>query len=188
MNEQSDNQPSKEPSSQNERREVIDRYFAGIAENTFHGQLGVVDPPLVNYVTDLLVRFVRLDNFYRVKSISGRPIMEIEELVGEATKRLGDAKREILQHIGDFALFWLGVFPESFQKNGERTKQYNDYCEHGKRSYEIASQIETTDEQAPEGKVLETLSDSFELCAYGIQEVRREWERHDDGRIGPIII
>ena len=171
-----------------EKRQLIDRYFAGIAENTFHTQLGVVDPPLINYVTDLLIRFVRLDNFFRVRSLSGRPLMDIHELVNEATKRLGDAKREILQHIGDFSLFWLGVFPESFQKNGERTKQYNDYCEHGKRSYEIASQIETTDEEAPESSVLETLSESFELCAYGIQEVKREWERKDDGSIGPIIV
>lgn len=183
MNERPDNERRK-----NEREQVIDRYFAGIAENTFHTQLGVVDPPLVNYVTNLLIRFVRLDNFYRVRSLSGQPIMDIHELVNEATQRLGDAKREVLRHVGDFALFWLGVFPESFQKNGERTTKYNDYCEHGKRSYEIASQIETSDDEAPEGSVLESLSESFELCAYGIQEVRREWERNEDGSTGPIII
>ena len=174
--------------SKNAQRQVIDRYFAGIAENTFHTQLGVVDPPLINYVSELLVRFVRLDNFYRVRSLTGRPIMDIHELVSEATRRLGDAKREILQYIGDFSLFWLGVFPESFQKNGERTAQYNQYCEHGKRSYEIASQIETSDGEAPQAKVLESLSESFELCAYGIQEVKREWEKNDSGTQGPIII
>lgn len=171
-----------------ERQETIEKYFAGIAENTFHTQLGVVNPPLVNYVTDLLIRFVRLDNFYRVRSISGKPIMDVDELVGEATMRLGDAKREILQYIGDFTLFWLGVFPESFQKNGERTAKYSNFCEHGSRSYEIASQIETTDEEAPGSEVLGTLSESFELCAYGIQEVRREWERNDDSASGPIIL
>ncbi|MDA7541633.1 hypothetical protein N8639_02205 [bacterium] len=171
-----------------ERQETIEKYFAGIAENTFHTQLGVVNPPLVNYVTNLLIRFVRLDNFYRVRSISGKPIMDVDELVGEATMRLGDAKREILQYIGDFTLFWLGVFPESFQKNGERTAKYNNFCEHGSRSYEIASQIETTDDEAPDSGVLETLSESFELCAYGIQEVRREWERNDDSSSGPIIL
>ena len=172
----------------NEQMQLIERYFAGIAENTFHTQLGVVDPPLINYVTDLLIRFVRLDNFYRVRSLSGQPIMEINELVDEATQRLGDAKRQILQHIGDFALFWLGVFPETFQKDGERTRKYTDYCEHGKRSYEIASKIETTDDEAPDSSVLETLSESFELCAYGIQEVKREWERHDDDPQGPVIV
>jgi len=171
-----------------ERQETIEKYFAGIAENTFHTQLGVVNPPLVNYVTNLLIRFGRLDNFYRVRSISGKPIMDVDELVGEATMRLGDAKREILQYIGDFTLFWLGVFPESFQKNGERTAKYNNFCEHGSRSYEIASQIETTDDDAPDSGVLETLSESFELCAYGIQEVRREWERNDDSSSGPIIL
>lgn len=88
-----------------DRQQTIEKYFAGIAENTFHTQLGVVNPPLVNYVTNLLIRFVRLDNFYRVRSLSGQPIMDVDELVSEATQRLGDAKREILQHIGDFTLF-----------------------------------------------------------------------------------
>ena len=169
------------------KREVIDKYFAGIAENTFHTQLGVVDPPLINYVTNLLVRFVRLDNFYRVRSLSGKPIMDVEELVFEATRRLGDAKREILRHVGDFTLFWLGVFPESFQKDGHRTKKYADFCEHGIRSYEIASQIETSDEDAPQSEVLEALSERFELCAYGIQEVRREWEKNE-AAVGNSII
>lgn len=171
---------------ENDREQVVYRYFAGIAENTFYTRLGVVDPPLINYVTDLLVRFVRLDNFYRVRGLSGKPIMDIHELVAEATRRLGDARREILRHIGDFTLFWIGVFPESLQKDGERTRQYLEFCDHGKRSYEIASQIETTDEQAPDAAVLESLSESFELCAYGIQEVRREWESNEGE--GPLIV
>jgi hypothetical protein len=169
-------------------RQVLDRYFTGIAENTFYSQLGVVDPPLVSYVSDLLVRFVRLDDFYRFRNLSGRPIMDLRELVAEATRRLGDARREILQHIGDFSLFWLGVFPESFQEHGEPTKEYDDYCQHGKKSYEIASQIASSDEGATEGKVLESLSNSFELCAYGIQEVRRQWGNPDSGGSGPLIV
>ena len=151
-----------------QRQPIIDRFFAGIAENTFHTQLGVVDPPLVNYITNLLIRFVRLDNFHRVRSITGAPIMDVHELAAEATHRLGDAKREIYRHIGDFTLFWLGLFPESFQQDGERTERYQQFCDQGKKSYGTASQIETSDDEAPSAEVLESLSDRFELCAIGM--------------------
>ena len=33
----------------------IHRYFAGIAENTFQSELGVVDPQMIDYISDLLV-------------------------------------------------------------------------------------------------------------------------------------
>ena len=47
MPEQSENSP--------EPRSAIQRYFAGLAEHTFHSQLGVVDPLLIDYLTDLLI-------------------------------------------------------------------------------------------------------------------------------------
>ena len=51
-----------------------------------------------------------------------------------------------------------------------------DYTAQGKRSYYLAS----TFEQEPyreEAPVLRRLSSEFELCAYGLNQVRREWEK-----------
>ena len=73
----------------------IHRYFAGLAENTFQSQLGIVDPPLVDYLSDLLTRFVRSDVVHRIRSVSGRPLMTVTEMAAEATQRLGDARREL---------------------------------------------------------------------------------------------
>ena len=60
--------------------------------------------------------------------------------------------------------------------------QLIDYREQGKRAYWIASTIEPSQQEsgaeAP-NEVLERLSQQFELCAYGLREVRREWERRD---------
>jgi hypothetical protein len=55
---------------------------------------------------------------------------------------------------------------------------FSDYCQQGKRAYYIASTL-CTDDNADEGAVLERLSHDFELCAYGLNEVRREWEHKD---------
>jgi hypothetical protein len=57
-----------------------------------------------------------------------------------------------------------------------------DYFTEGKRSYWIASTIETEQPDKPSAEVLERLSRQFELCAYGLREVRRSWEQRDDDR------
>jgi hypothetical protein len=50
-----------------------------------------------------------------------------------------------------------------------------DYCEQGKRSYYIASTFADEPFQ-DEAKVLRRLSEQFELCAFGLNRVRHEWE------------
>jgi hypothetical protein len=166
----------------------IHRYFAGLSENTFHIRLGVVDPPLIDYLTDLLVRFVRSDTVHKIRSVTGRPLLSVGEMAVEATERWGDARRELHRHIGDFTLFWAGLFPEALRRSSDGAEQFEEYCHQGKRSYHIASLIETSNEQAPPGTVLYRLSERFDLCVYGLREVRREWEEGDDESFGPRAI
>ncbi len=163
----------------------IHRYFAGLAENTFHSELGVVDPPLIDYLSDLLVRFTRSDVVHRMRSITGRPLMTVTEMAAEASARLGDAKRELYQHIGDFTLFWAGVYPEALRQEDPTDGQFSNYMTQGKRSYYLASEIKPCDDEAAHGELLERLSERFELCAYGLREVRREWENGGDEEFGP---
>ena len=136
---------------------AIHRYFAGLAENTFQSQLGVCDPPLIDYLSDLLVRFVRSDVVHRIRSVTGRPLMNVTEMAAEATMRLGSARRELHRHIGDFTLFWAGVYPEALNRASDSSIEFENYCSHGKRSYRIASTIEATDDSGPPAIVLERL-------------------------------
>lgn len=154
----------------------IQRYFAGLAENTFHSKLGVVDPPLIDYLTELLIRSVRSDVVHRVRSVSGQPLMNVSEMVNEAAARLGEAKRDLHQHIGDFTLFWAGLYPEALREGESESTKFETYCSFGKRSYLIASEIEVSDESLPSATLLQRLSDRFDLCCYGLREVRRQWE------------
>lgn len=164
----------------------IHRYFAGLAESTFQSQLGVVDPPLIDYLTQLLIRSIRNDMMHRIRSVSGRPLMSVQEMVAEASQRLGDARRELHRHIGDFTLFWAGVYPEALRRrDSEVSDQFETYCSYGKRSYRIASSIEIAGTDEPPAPVLERLSDRFDLCCYGLREVRRQWEEGDDESFGP---
>ena len=161
---------------------VINRYFAGITEYVFQSHLGMVDPPLVDYISDLLLRFVRSEAVHKVRSVTGKQLTEVADMMIEAQARIGTAQRAVHRHIGDFTLFWAGVYPEALRKLRSPTKKdhFIDYCEHGKRAYLLASLMEAEQENEAPSPILERLSQRFEMCAYGLREVRAEWERRDD--------
>ena len=167
------------------------RFFTGLCEYIFQTRLGIADPPLTDYLSQMLIGHVRSDSFHRVRNLAGRPAVEVADMLAEAEQRMGVAKRDVHRHIGDVTLFWTGVYPESLQtlRSVERKDFFVDYCTHGKRAYFIASTIDTDrDEDAP-NEVLERLSSNFEMCAYGLGEIRREWERRDDVDIPrPLIL
>ena len=151
----------------------VQRYFRGLAENTFQTQLGVADPLLIDYVSELLVRSVRNDVVHRIRSVTGQPLMTVAEMVAEASTRLGDAKRDLHQNIGDFTLFWAGLYPEALRDESDRFQTYRSL---GKRSYLIASEIKPAREDVPSANLLQRLSGRFDLCCYGLREIRRQWE------------
>ena len=155
-------------------------YFSGITEQTFMSDLGVADPPLIDYLSELLSRFVHIDAVYRLKSGAGRRLEEVAQMLMEVEHLPpeGRTSREVHRHIGDFTLFWTGVYPEMLKKlrSVMNKDHFIDYCAQGKRSYYIASTFE--DEPFKnEAIVLRRLSERFELCAFGLTKVRHEWER-----------
>ena len=157
------------------------RMFAGITEQTFIGRLGIGDPGLIDYLSEMLARFVHVDELYRLRGSGGRRLEEVADMLVEAQAMPdgGRIRREYFRHIGDFTLFWTGVYPDILQRFQPQAHKdfFIDYCEQGKRSYYIAS----TYDDAPyhdEAPILRRLSSEFELCAYGLTQVRREWQRH----------
>jgi hypothetical protein len=61
-----------------------------------------------------------------------------------------------------------------------------DYQQQGKRAYWIASTIPVEKEVAP-ADILQRLSEQFELCMYGLSEVRRQWEERDGEADAPLL-
>lgn len=159
----------------------LDRFFTGLSEYVFHSQLGVVDTQLVAYVSDLLVRFSRTDTLHRVRRLDGQRATEVVSMIAEAEHRLGEARREVHRHIGDYTLFWTGVYPEALRElqSHDRSDQFISYCAQGKKAYELASNI-SGESRNVSSDLLRRLSTQFEMCAYGLREIRREWERRDN--------
>jgi len=170
-------------------RESARRFFAGLTEYAFHSRLGVADTHLVDYIAELLARFVHRDAVYLLKRPNGRRLDQVADMLEEAQFRTGTAKREAHRQIGDFTLFWVGVYPEALKRLQRRGSKDNlvDYHQQGKRAYRVAAEI-PVEEERPSGDLLARLSHNFELCAYGLGEVRREWERRDDEGDTPLLI
>lgn len=160
------------------RPEALRDLFAAMTEHTFQVDLGIADSKLTDYLTDLLVRFIRFDAIFRFRSTIGRRLEDVAEMMLEAEQRQGKPRREIYRHIGDFTLFWTGVYPEALSRlqAPDSRDHLLDYLEQGKRSYYIASTFEDEPYQA-EAPILRRLSEEFELCSVGLRQVRKEWER-----------
>jgi hypothetical protein len=153
------------------------RFFSGITEHTFMDTLGMGDPRLVDYLSILLSRFIHMDTVTRLSN--GQNLEQVADMLQEAQALPpGATSREVHRHIGDFTLFWTGVYPEALRRLRcvVNKDHFINYCEQGKRSYYIASTFEN-DPYREEAPVLRRLSEQFELCAYGLGRVREEWEK-----------
>lgn len=170
------------------RNELLRRFFSGATEYAFAVRLGVVDPPLVDYVAEMLVRFVKSDAIYGVRNPRGERLLQVTDMLAEAHARQGSARRQMHRHIGDFTLFWTGVYPEIADRMRQgRKDSLLDYRDQGKRNYFIASTLPAEDGSAPDA-VLKRLSDNFELCVYGLGEVRRQWSDREGDLEPPLLL
>lgn len=77
---------------------------------------------------------------------SGKKLEEVANMLLEAESMPPETRtsREVHRHIGDYTLFWTGVYPEALRKLRSvwNKDHFIDYCQQGKRSYLIASQFE----------------------------------------------
>ncbi len=157
------------------------RLFAGLVEQVFEVDLGICSPTLTDYLADLLSDFVHIDRIYRLRTVSNETISDISRMEADATLGPGvnetRRRRQVNRYIGDFTLFWTGVYPENLHPRRQSgADRLREYLLQGKRSYGIAGELTAPDEEPP-ADILVRLSDQFEYCAHGLHLVRASWER-----------
>lgn len=143
--------------------------------------IGLCDPRLTEYLGDLLADFVHIDRIYRLRTVDNHVIRDLSRMEAEAN--LGPdvdntgRRRMINRYIGDFTLFWTGVYPESLHPRGQAgVSRLEAYLRSGKRSYGIASEL-TGEDDRPPAEILARLSAQFECCVHGLHLVREGWEQ-----------
>jgi hypothetical protein len=158
----------------------LEPFFQQVVRNSYAGKLGIHDAAITNYVAGLLCEFSESDKLYKVRDEQGKPIQALDELVRAADPVHGtaasfDAERAVRKHIGDYALFVSGMYPESMDPWRRRFGQqsYDELVSVGKESYFIVSQFDI-EEYADEAPMFRRLSGWFDRCIYGLRLVREE--------------
>ncbi|MFN3653671.1 MAG: hypothetical protein ACK47B_29175 [Armatimonadota bacterium] len=155
--------------------------FHNFVEQALLRQSGSADPRIVRYLANVLVEFTHRDQLFRIRDFRGRRLEQVAEMMLEGDVALNatsfEREREVHKHIGDFTLFWTGVYPEMLRvlRAATRRDHLVDYVEQGRRSYEIAATF-NHDPYGDEAPVLRQLADNFERCVLSLQIVRREMD------------
>ena len=158
----------------------LGRLFRELVGHHFRRQLELCDTEVTNYVTALLLDFTHVGNVYKIRDSRGRAIEDVGEMLIQSNPLLDapnfDREREVRKHVGDFTLFFSGMFPESIRNWRLRRLQvgsFVDYIRAGKESYHIVAAFNQFEYQkvAP---LFHKLSDSFEECVYGLNLVRQQ--------------
>jgi hypothetical protein len=162
--------------------------FNELVRDTFQSQLHVDEPGVPEYVANVLVDFTHRDRVFSLRDARGRQLEEVAEMLMEGDVSLNavsfEREREVHKHIGDFTLFWSGVYPEMLRyfRAATRRDHLLDYVEQGRKSYGIAATFDYGDYEQ-EAQVLKRLSERFELCMFGLNMVRRELDALRDPQI-----
>jgi len=161
----------------------LEPFFQQMVRNSYTGKLGMHDTAINNYVAGLLCEFSEADKLYKVRDENGKPIHALEEMVQAADPVHGtapsfDAERRVRKHIGDYALFVSGMYPESLEADALwrrrfGQKSYEELVSVGKESYYIVSQFDL-EEYADEAPMFRRLAGWFDRCTYGLRLVREE--------------
>lgn len=162
--------------------------FGRLTERNFSEALGWPDFQVTEYVANLLLEFIHIDQLTRIKNHEGEPVETVVELLYEAESHSQQSsvekEREIHRHIGDFTLFLAGLFPEYCSRikcSGliHHKDFLVDYVKAGKRSYSIVATYEDPEAKIP-ASLFQSLSTNFELCVAGLGFIRSDLNRFQD--------
>lgn len=161
---------------------LIRHSFADSLHNTLDRRIGASDAePLVDYLSEMLVRFMHFDEVYAVRDAYGLPVTTVAEMVAEGDVRLNadsfERERAVHRHIGDFLLFWSGVFPEFLHQIKAPTGKdaLLDPIRQGQMSYYVVSTFDYG-RYADEAPTFRRLSDEFDLCRESLAMLRGTFE------------
>lgn len=157
-------------------------FFSDALDDSLNHRLGLNEGDDVkNYLVTMLIRFLHHDAIFDIRNALGQRVESVTEMVREGDVRLNadsfDREREVHKHIGDFLLFWSGVYPEFLQYLKAPTSRdaVLNVVEQGRFSYHIAGTFEHPPYEQ-EAETFKKLSAHFVEYQYGLRLVRSSFE------------
>jgi hypothetical protein len=159
----------------------LQRLFQELVARHYAEEIGIRDPQVVAYVSHLLSEFCEAEQLFKIRDAANRPLSDLGEMLLQSDPVYGpapsfDRERQVRKHIGDYVLFFTGMFPESinhFRLRRHRLENLIDWMKAGKESYYIVSKFECF-EYAKVAPLFASLARNFEGCVYGLNMVKNE--------------
>ncbi|MBX3097488.1 MAG: hypothetical protein KF812_11545 [Fimbriimonadaceae bacterium] len=136
-----------------------------------HGQ-----EPIRDYLTRLLVEFMRAERLDAIKDSEGRPLRTLSEMMAAGDVRQNadsfEQEREVNRLLGDLILFGSGVMPAYLHRMplGDGWFGPADYTEKGRESYEVVSSFDYGD-FANEADLFRALAEQFDDYVWVLKRV-----------------
>ena len=161
------------------KEQTLQSLFDELVTRNFGESLRLSDREIISYLADLLTRFSRAESLYPIRDAQGKTLEDVGEMLLASNPLLEapsfDREREIRKHIGDFTLFFAGLFPEAVNRwrlRRQRLDSLVDYVKAGKESYYIVSEFNVF-EYKNSAPFFKKMSDQFETCVFGLNLVKR---------------
>jgi len=159
----------------------LQKLFLELVARHYAEEIGIRDQELVSYVAHLLTEYCEAEQLFHIHDAMGKPLTDVGEMLLESNPVYGpapsfDRERQVRKHIGDYTLFFTGMYPESinqFRLRRNRLEGFVDWIKAGKESYHIVSKFDCF-EYTKVAPLFERLSNNFEQCVYGLNCVKNE--------------
>lgn len=162
---------------------ALRRLFHQTVAECYEEGIGITDREITSYVADLLTDFCEAEQLYKIRDGQGRQLDDVGEMLLESDPVFGpahsfDRERQVRKHVGDYTLFFAGMFPDSMPQRMRRQRLTSllDLVLAGKQSYYVVSKFDIG-EYANEAGLFGRLAERFESCVYGLNLVRGELDR-----------
>ena len=164
-----------------EESHPLEEMFVDLVGRHYADEIGIRDTQIVGYVAHILAEFCEVEELFKIRSSAGKPLNDVGEMLLESDPVYGpapsfDRERQVRKHIGDYTLFFAGMFPESinhYRLRRQRLESFVDWMKAGKESYYIVSKFEHF-EYAKVAPLFAQLSNKFEECVFGLNRVKDE--------------
>ncbi len=161
-------------------KQTMKELFEELVDRSFGETLRISDSEITSYVSDLLTQFSQAENLYRIRDAQGKRLEDVGEMLLASNPLLDapsfDRERAVRKYIGDYTLFFAGLFPEAINQWRQRRQRLDavvDYVKAGKESYYIVSAFNQF-EYRSSAPLFKKMSEQFETCVLGLHLVKRD--------------
>lgn len=156
-------------------------FFLDLVSRHYAETVVLRDQEVSCYVANMLTEFCEEDQLHKICDATGRPLHDVGDMLLQADPVFGaapsfDRERQVRKHIGDFTLFFTGMFPESINNSRlrrNRLENFVDFIRAGRESYYIVSKFDCF-EYAKVAPLFRKMAENFEECVVGLNMVKND--------------